>query len=415
MSTYDLWTQEAICPGGTLTRDVLDAHHLRLWNALLEHVTKHSAYYQHLPAHLDSLSDVKNLPTICAADISQFGNKMVCVSQSEVDRVLTVESSGTTGKPKRLFFTKEDLEATIAFYAQGYLELIRPGDVVLVLYPHRHEYSVGRLVGKGLEKMGARPVYCMPNATFAEMCQLIQEEQVNSISGLPTTILSLARYCAAFQYDFPIKSLMICGDYFSPFARAEMERIWHSEIFDHYGLAESGLGLALECQSHQGMHIWEKNMYVEILDETGHQVPDGVWGEIALTTLARRGQPLIRYRTGDRGRILPNPCACGSVLKRLDRIGGRIVEKKKTLSIHTLDEVIFPLSGDIIDYAAQQTETGLHLDVVSGAPQEELLSRMREQQFDVTLTMYPLEGARPVCAGKRAFQNEPLSCMWGMV
>jgi phenylacetate-CoA ligase len=415
MSTYDLWTEAAVCPGVPLTREILDEYHLGLWNALLKYATEHAAYYKGLPSRLDALSEVCRLPTISASDISQYSEKMVCVSQSEIERILTVESSGTTGKPKRLFFTKEDLEETVAFYAQGYFELIGPGDVVLVLYPHHHAYSVGRLVGRGLEQMGARPVYCTPNAPFEEMCRLMEEEQVTSVSGMPTTVLSLARYCAAFQHDVSIKSLMICGDYFSPFARAEMERIWHCAVFDHYGLAESGLGMALECQVHHGMHIWEKNMYVEILDDGGRPVPDGEWGEITLTTLLRRGQPLIRYRTGDRGRMLDGPCACGSILRRLDRIAGRIVEEKKELSIHTLDEVIFPISGDIIDYAAQQTENGLHLDVVSNASKETLLPLILERRPDATLTVYPAAHARPACVGKRAFQTEPLHCMWGMV
>ncbi|MBQ1351352.1 MAG: phenylacetate--CoA ligase family protein [Oscillospiraceae bacterium] len=415
MSTYDLWTQKAVCPGKPLTRKELDAYHLRRWNELLTYVKAHGPYYQSYPDHLNSLADVQALPTFCVQELKQYGHRMLCVSQSEIDRILTVERSGTTGRPKRLFFTKEDLEATVAFYAQGYLELIEPGDVVLVLYPHSREYSVGRLVGKALERMGARPVYGMPNAPFAEMCRLMETEQVNSISGQPATVLSLARYCEQFGHSFPIKSLMICGDYFSPFARQEMERIWPGKAFDHYGLAESGLGMALECSEHKGMHIWETNLYVEILDEEGKLVPDGEWGEVTLTTLARRGQPLIRYRTGDKSRILPGPCGCGSVLKRLDRILGRIADEKKPRSIHGLDEVIFPLSADIIDYAAHETGTGLHLDVVSSAPKEMLLSKLQAVCPDVEKVMiYPPEHAMPLCAGKRAFQNEPLDCTWSI-
>lgn len=415
MSTFDLWTQEAVCPGRPLTRGELDEYHLRRWNELLPYVKANAPYYRNYPDHLDSLAEIQTLPTLCAEEITLHGHQMVCVSQSQIDRVLTVESSGTTGKPKRLFFTKEDIEATIAFYAQGYFELISPGDTVLVLYPHSREYSVGRLVGKALERMGARPVYGMPNAPFEEMCRLMEEGQVNSISGQPATVFSLARYCEQFGYQFPIKSLMICGDYFSPFARQEMERIWSAKAFDHYGLAESGLGMALECKEHHGMHIWETNQYVEILDEAGNPVPDGEWGEVTLTTLARRGQPLIRYRTGDKSRILPGPCGCGSVLKRLDRIAGRMINEKKPRSIHGLDEVIFPLSADIIEYAAQETETGLHLDLVSNAPLEVLLPQIQKACPEVEhVAVYPPEHAMPLCPGKRAFQSEPLDCMWSI-
>ncbi len=404
MSIYDSWLEEIVCPGRSLTRSELDAYHLRLFNALLEHVTEQSLFYQSYPKHLDTLEEVQQLPTICAEDIVRAGNQMICVSQSEIDRVLTVESSGTTGKAKRLFFTGEDIESTIAFFAQGYQELLDPGDVVLILMPCSREYSVGRLVGKGLERMGAKPIYCGPDVTFDQMCEWIQKEHVNSVTSLPTTAMSLARYSVFRGYHFQMKSLLISGDYLSEFARHEMERIWCGAVFNHYGLTESGLGFALECQYHNGMHLRGKDMYVEILDEQGHQVPDGVWGEMTLTTLTRRGMPLIRYRTGDRARFLEGECPCGSVLKRLDRIAGRMIYEKEDLSIHTLDEVIFPLSGDIIDYTAQRTDDGLHLDLLSGASETVLRSEICKHFPNATVTVHSPIGKKPCCLAKRSFR-----------
>ena len=82
-------------------------------------------------------------------------------------------------------------------------------------------------------------------------------------------------------------------------------------------MAETGYGVAVECARHEGMHIREADLLMEVVDGEGKGLDDGEWGEIVVTTLTRRALPLIRYRTGDEGRILPGPCPCGSVLRRL--------------------------------------------------------------------------------------------------
>lgn len=95
--------------------------------------------------------------------------------------------------------------------------------------------------------------------------------------------------------------------------------------FDHWGMTETGYGGAVECSGHQGCHIRELDLHIEIIDPvTTEPLSDGQWGEIVVTTLTRTGQVLIRYRTQDISRIIPGPCPCGSVIRRLDTIAGRI-------------------------------------------------------------------------------------------
>lgn len=92
------------------------------------------------------------------------------------------------------------------------------------------------------------------------------------------------------------------------------------------GLTESAYGCAVECRSHDGMHIREADIFLECVDVvSGRPVPPGQKGEIVLTTLTREAMPLVRYRTGDYAAILPGPCRCGSPLRRLERVQGRIV------------------------------------------------------------------------------------------
>ncbi len=99
--------------------------------------------------------------------------------------------------------------------------------------------------------------------------------------------------------------------------REDLARLWGTEIFDHYGMTETGLGGAVECQAHEGMHIRENDLYFETLDARGQRLPDGHEGELVVTTLTRRGMPFIRYRTGDRGVITAKVCACGSRIRRI--------------------------------------------------------------------------------------------------
>lgn len=403
MSIYDEWTAGAVCPGQRLTRETLDAYTLSSFNALLAHARQNAPFYRTYPERVDSLREVEKLPTIDAEAIQEEGHRMLCVSQSEIDRILTVESSGTTGKAKRLYFTGEDMESTLAFFARGFLELIAPEDVVLVLLPCFREYSVGTLICKALARVSARAIPCGPFAAFEELCETIVREGVNCVAGLPFQILSLARYSRARGYDIQMKSLLVSGDYLPEFVFPELRRLWRCQPFNHYGLAESGLGLALECGVHNGMHLREKDIYVEILDERGGRVPDGTWGEMTLTTLNRRGMPLIRYRTGDEARILQGPCPCGSILKRMDQVSGRIRELSKTLSIHMVDEALFPLSTDIIDLAAGFREGKLDVTLMTMEPDGALKEAVLQKFPDAAVGFSSALNRKFVCPGKRAF------------
>src|SRR5262249_28781599 len=108
-------------------------------------------------------------------------------------------------------------------------------------------------------------------------------------------------------------------------------------------------------------HLREADLYTEIIDpETGQPVADGIPGEVVFTTLTRQGMPLVRYRTGDRARMLPDPCPCGTLLKRLGRVQGRIevdlrLRQGLSVTMAALDETLFPLAG-VLDFTAELTE-----------------------------------------------------------
>jgi phenylacetate-coenzyme A ligase PaaK-like adenylate-forming protein len=95
-------------------------------------------------------------------------------------------------------------------------------------------------------------------------------------------------------------------------------------VYEHYGMTEMGLGGAMACEKRDGYHPREADLLFEIIDPcTGEVLPEGEYGEIVFTTLTRQAMPFIRYRTGDFSRWLPGLCGCGSILKRLDKVGDR--------------------------------------------------------------------------------------------
>ena len=129
-------------------------------------------------------------------------------------------------------------------------------------------------------------------------------------------------------------------------------------------MTETGLGGGVECAVRDGYHLREADLLFEIVDpESGRPVPDGEFGEVVFTTLTRRGMPLVRYRTGDRSCFLTAPCPCGTVLRRLGRVTGRIsgaflLQDGQRVSIEQLDELVYADPAVLAYAAALTSETG---------------------------------------------------------
>jgi phenylacetate-coenzyme A ligase PaaK-like adenylate-forming protein len=295
---------------------------------------------------------------------------MLCVSQSQISRVVTLTTSGTTGNPKRLYFTPFDQELTIDFFRCGMSMLVGPGDKTLILLPGERPGSVGELLLRALRRIGVTPlayglVEQPPDAVYT-MCR----EQATCLVGVPVQVLAMARF---WEQSAPSKwapsCVLLSTDHVPQAIVRELKRIWHCEVYEHYGMTEMGLGGALECAAHSGCHLREADLYFEIIDpDSDRPVADGDYGELVFTTLTRQGMPLIRYRTGDIARFIPEPCPCGSPLKRLERVRRRIggavcLGAGRTVTIAELDEVLFALA-DVVDFTAEITYgpiTGLKL------------------------------------------------------
>jgi phenylacetate-coenzyme A ligase PaaK-like adenylate-forming protein len=306
---------------------------------------------------LRSIEDLQCLPFTTPEDVEQNPLPFLCVSQSEIHRVVTLHTSGTTGESKRLYFTGEDQELTVDFFRVGMSTLVGPGARVLILLPGERPGSVGDLLAVGLDRLGARGVAYGPVRDYVHALETMVREQIDALVGIPVQVLTLARYSRG---KAPPGSILLSTDYVPVAIIEELKRIWRCEVYTHYGMTEMGYGGGVECQARCGYHMREADLLFEVVDpKTGAPVEEGEAGEVVFTTLTRRGMPLIRYRTGDLSRFLAEQCPCGTVLKTMAPVTGRIagqleLEPGIMLTMADLDEALFPIR-DLIDFSAELT------------------------------------------------------------
>lgn len=359
----EAWIMQKIGINATsLTREHIQQYQLHRLRQVIRSAGEHSPFYRRLfkglaARDLSSLSDLNCFPFTSASDIRQQGLQFLAVSQGEISRVVTLDTSGTTGQPKRLYFTPSDQELTVDFFQQGMSGLVKSGQKVLILLPGERSGSVGALLAAALNRLGAEPIPHGVVRNLSDTLAFMMRQEVDSLVGIPAQVLALAHYGESKGCPVRLKSLLLSADHVSAAISRELERIWGCRVFQHYGMTEMGLGGGLDCEAHVGYHWREADLYLEIIDPlTGEPAPAGQEGEVVFTTLTRQGMPLIRYRTRDLSRFLPEPCPCGTVLRRLApvaaRTGSRIwTAGNRSFSLPDLDEALFALPG-LISFTA---------------------------------------------------------------
>ena len=324
-----------------LTREGLESLQLKRLNETLARLKARGGFYKDYPETLDSLSDLRKLPFTTAADLSAHPGKFLLTSQSEVSRVISGATSGTTGPVKRVFYTVNDTEHTVGLFTAGIGEMLSSGEKCLIAFPFTGPFGLGDLIAQAVERLGGIPVKAGFGQTWGELMALVRENQPETYIGFPVTLLSLIRM---YGDNFPIQRALVSGDACPAGVMAQLEKALGSRLYPHYGSRECGLGGAVTCPAFEGMHLRENHIIPEIIDEQGNVLPDGEYGELVLTTIGADAMPLIRYRTGDYTRILP-PCPCGGITKRLDMVSRR--EGKR--AIEALDSALFAIP-ELVDY-----------------------------------------------------------------
>jgi len=383
-----------------LTREGLEGLQLRRLNGTLTRLKRRGGFYRDYPEKLNSLEELGSLPFTTAVDLSAHPEKFLLTSQSEVSRVISGATSGTTGPAKRVFYTETDTEHTVGFFTAGISEMLRPGEKCFIAFPFTGPFGLGDLIAKAVERLGGNPIRAGFGGTWGEMLDLIRQAQPQTYIGFPVTLLSLARM---YGGNFPIKRALVSGDACPAGVLAELEKLLGSKLYPHYGSRECGLGGAVTCPAYEGMHLRENHIIPEIIDENGNVLPDGQYGELVITTIGADAMPLIRYRTGDFTRILP-PCPCGGITKRIDTVSRR----EGDLSIEELDSILFAIPG-LVDYRIS-FDGKLRLHCLCRSRITEAVSDAVKQKYPQLEAEVSEESAarehRPMYPGKRYILRE---------
>lgn len=365
----DKWIQEKIgdIKGEFLSVNKLKAYQINKIRDTISYAKANSSFYQKMLEHINpeditDFNDLRKIPFTTEEDIINHGTRFVCVSQNDIHRIVTLNTSGTTGESKRIFFAEEDQELTKDYFHHGMKTIVDPGDQVLILMPGERPGSVGDLLATALKRFECQRIPYGPVDDDDRVLNMIFAQKINGIVGIPIQVYRLARLK---EHKYPdtkteMKSILLSSDYSSSSLINAIKNAFQCDVFDHYGMTEMGLGGGLECHERNGYHLREADMYFEIIDpETKEVVPDGAYGEIVFTTLTGKGMPLIRYRTGDVSRFADKPCACGMKLKTLEKISVRLKKRiflnHEVLTINMLDDLLFNYDR-LLDYEAVLTE-----------------------------------------------------------
>ena len=422
----------------TLDRGSLERLQLGRLRETIEHVAAHVPFYQHKLAEagveatdIRSLDDLRRLPFTTNADLrATYPRGLVATPPGELLRLHT--SSGTTGKPKALFFSRGDVDNAAELIARA---MTMAGVTTDDVFQNMMTYGLftGALVMHyGAEKVGCLVIPAGPGNSERQLL-LMQDFRSTVVHVTPSYALYFAGYLESKgidpRRDLALRKAFVGAEPYTEESRGKIEKALGVEVYNSYGLSEmNGPGVAFECPHQSGMHLWEDHFIAEVVDpQTGEPVPEGECGELVLTTLCREAMPILRYRTRDITAFVPGPCACGRSHRRLARITGRT------------DDVLVVRGVNIYPQQIEQVLMGLpqvgrnYLIVLDGLDemtvkvelagsgfdgriehvvrlQSEIVSRLRAEILTKPKVELVPEGSLPVSEGKakRVIDNRKL-------
>ncbi|MBF0514713.1 MAG: phenylacetate--CoA ligase [Desulfovibrionaceae bacterium] len=278
------------------------------------------------PRDIASPADIARLPLTVKAELrDNYPYGLLAVPREAMVRMHV--SSGTTGTPTAIMHTQNDLNWWASLMARCmFMAGVRPHDVFQNLSGYGL-FTGGLGIHYGAERLGCLTI---PAGTGNSQRQIkiIRDFGTTALHIIPSYALHLGQVIASAGIDakeLTPRIALIGAEPHSEETRRRIEEMWALKAYNSYGLSEmNGPGVAFECLEQNGMHLWEDAYLAEILDpDTLEPVPDGVSGELVLTTLCREGMPVIRYRTRDITHFVAGECPCGRVHRRIGRITGR--------------------------------------------------------------------------------------------
>ncbi|SIR07649.1 phenylacetate-CoA ligase [Haladaptatus litoreus] len=279
------------------------------------------------PEDVESIEDISELPFTTKEDFrDNYPDGMFAVPREDIHRIHA--SSGTTGKPKIVSYTEDDLGVWREVMARSLFAAgVKPEHVV------QNAYGYGLFTGglgfhDGVQELGAC-VIPVGGGNTARQIDMLQDLESDVLSCTPSYCLYLAEAAeerGIDPRDLPLSTVVIGAEPFTDPMREEIEEALDVTAVDVYGLSEIiGPGVSIECADVQnGLHIWEDHFYPEVVDpNTGEPLPEGEEGELVITSLTKEALPVLRYRTGDMTSLNYEKCDCGRTMVRMGNVTGR--------------------------------------------------------------------------------------------
>ncbi len=360
-----IWSKEE-----RLSRAEMEALQLSRLQETVKRVYEKVPYYRQKmdeagvkPQDIQSLADLAKLPFTTKQDMRDtypFG--LFAVPQDELVRIHA--SSGTTGKPTVVGYTRGDLDTWTECVARiACMGGATSKDIAQICFGY------GMFTGAlglhyGLEEIGAAIV---PSSTGNSEKQIMymQDFKTSLLVATPSYALRLAEVARGMGVDpakeLSVKIALVGSELLTDAMREEMHAVWGRDIkiTSNYGMSElMGPGVSGECLEYRGMHINEDYFIPEIIDsQTGEVLPAGEKGELVITCIKKEGLPLIRYRTKDVTRLFYEPCPCGRTTCRMENLSGRSDDMLKIRGVN-----VFP--GQIEEVVLSVPELGPHYEII---------------------------------------------------
>ncbi|MDE4908863.1 phenylacetate--CoA ligase [Methanogenium marinum] len=290
-------------------------------------------YHERMDAHgvhpddITRLEDVVKLPFMVKSDLrDNYPDKIFTATPEELVRYHV--SSGTTGKPTVVGYTKNDLDNWTESLARALTSCgVGRGDVVQVAYGYGL-FTGGLGLHYGAERIGATVVPASVGNTERQL-ELMQDLRVTAICCTPSYLAHIGETAKklgiSIKNDTRLRTAILGAEPWSDQMRQRIEEEMGIKAYNIYGTSELSGPMFTECKEQDGIHMWSDLAFVEIIDpETSQPVPDGEDGEMVVTILQKEALPIIRYRTGDITSMNVSPCPCGRTHPRIARLSGRV-------------------------------------------------------------------------------------------
>ena len=330
-------------------------------DAQIKRLVKTDSYYGKIYKEsgisgVSSQEDFEKLPFSSKDDLrNAYPLGIQAVPDEEVVRIHS--SSGTTGKPVIIPYTAKDVDDWAIMFARCYETAGITNKDRIQITPGYGLWTAGIGFQAGCEKLGAMAIPMGPGNTEKQL-QMMQDLKSTVITATSSYALLLAEEInkRGLKDKIYLKKGVFGSERWSKKMRAYIQNELGIELYDIYGLTEIyGPGIGINCEKESGIHYWDDYVYIEIIDpKTGRVLPDGEEGEIVITTLVKEGAPLIRFRTHDISRIIPEPCSCGCSYPRIDIIKGRSDDMFKVHGVNMfpsqVEEILQNIDGASSEY-----------------------------------------------------------------